>query len=102
MVRLEPGHILADRLHDPSHVRADNGVLGRTEPVAREAYRVRQTRHDVPDVPTHASRVNAYEHLIVGDLGLVDVPEFQELGGAVGVPDDSLHGVSPSLSGYWN
>src|SRR3712207_7501880 len=39
---------------------------------------------------------------IFGKLGLVDVPELQDLGGAVGVPDDCFHGVSPSLSGYWN
>jgi hypothetical protein len=73
---LEPAHILADHLHDPGDVRADDGVLGRAEAVAREAYRVRQARHDVPDVPTHASRVNTYQHLLVFDLRLVDVPEF--------------------------
>src|SRR5919112_599210 len=31
---LEPAHVLADRLHDPGHVRADDGVLGRSEAVA--------------------------------------------------------------------
>src|SRR5829696_417601 len=93
IARLEPAHILADGLHDPGHVRADDGVVGRAEAVAREAYRVRQTRHDVPDVPTHASRMHANQYLIVGDLGDVDVPEFQDLGGPVGVPDHCLHRV---------
>ena len=78
--RLEPAHVLADRLHDPGHVRADDGVLWRAEAVAREAYRVGQTRHDVPDVPTHAGRMHANQYLIVGELGDVDVPEFQDIG----------------------
>src|SRR5215208_926027 len=90
---LEPAHILADCLHDPGHVRADDGVVGLAEAVAREAYRVGQTRHDVPDVPTHAGRMHANQYLIVGDLGDVDVPEFQDLGGPVGVPDNCLHRV---------
>src|SRR5215211_3670009 len=77
---LETGHILADRLHDPGHVRADDGVLGRSEPVASEAYRVGQTCHDVPDVPTHAGRMHANQYLVVVDLGLVDVPEFEDIG----------------------
>ena len=80
IARLEPAHVLADRLHDPGHVRADDGVLGRAEAVAREAYRVGQTRHDVPDVPTHAGRMHANQYLIVGELGDVDVPEFQDIG----------------------
>jgi uncharacterized membrane protein len=33
------------------------------------------------------------EYLIVFDLGDVDVPEFQEIGWAVGVPDHCLHRV---------
>ena len=88
---LETAHVLPDRLHDPGHVRADDGVLWRAEAVAREAYRVRQTRHDVPDVPTHAGRVHANQYLIVRDLGDVDVPEFQDIGWPVGVPDHCLH-----------
>jgi hypothetical protein len=38
---LEPGHILADRLHDPGHVHALNLGLGCPEPATSEAYRVR-------------------------------------------------------------
>ena len=78
--RLEPAHVLADCLHDPGHVRADDGVLGRAEAVACEAYRVRQTRHDMPDVPTHAGRMHANQYLLVCDLGDVDVPEFKDVG----------------------
>ena len=51
-----------------------------TRPVTREAYRVRQTRHDVPDAPIHTSRANAHQDLFLSDLGLVDVPEFQDVG----------------------
>src|SRR5215218_7124203 len=90
---LEPSHVPADPLHDPGHIRADDGVFGRSEAVASEAYRVGQTRHDVPDVPTYAGRMHANQYLIVGDLGDVDVPEFQDIGWAVGVPDHCLHRV---------
>src|SRR5215208_5301744 len=93
IARLEPAHMLAECPHDTGHVRADDGVVGRAEAVASEAYRVGQTRHDVPDVPTHASRMHANQYLIVCDLGDVDVPEFQDLGGPVGVPDHCLHRV---------
>src|SRR5215210_1561343 len=67
----EGAHVFAERLHDPCHVRADDRVLWPAESVAREAYRVRQARHDVPDVTTHAGRMNAQKHLVVSDLGLV-------------------------------
>src|SRR5215217_6272384 len=41
ITRQKPSHVLADGLHNPGHVRADDGVLGRTEAIARETYRVR-------------------------------------------------------------
>ena len=88
---LEPRHVAADGLHDAGQVGAENGVLRRAQPVAREPYRVRQAGHDVPDAPIHAGRVHAYEHLVVCDLGRVDVPQLEAVGGAVGVPDDRLH-----------
>jgi hypothetical protein len=91
---LEPGHVVADRLHHAGHVRTWNGGLGRAEPKAREAYRVRQARHDVPDAPVHASRMHSYQHLVVGYLGLVDVPELENIRRTVGVLDDRLHGFS--------
>jgi hypothetical protein len=34
----------------------------------------------VPDVPTHAGSMHANQYLIVGELGDVDVPEFQDIG----------------------
>src|SRR5215204_6238381 len=67
---LEPAHILAHRLHHPGHVRADDGVVGCAEAVAREAYRVGQTHHDVPDVPTHTGRMHVNQHLLVSYPGL--------------------------------
>jgi hypothetical protein len=30
----------------------------------------------MPNAPIHASRVNAYQHLVVSHLGLVDILEF--------------------------
>jgi hypothetical protein len=34
----------------------------------------------MPDTPIHAGRVNAYQHLVVSYLGLVDLSEFQDVG----------------------
>ena len=34
----------------------------------------------MPDVPTHAGRMHANQYLIFGDLGDIDVPEFQDIG----------------------
>src|SRR5215217_8631774 len=98
---LEPAHVPAEGLHDPGHVRADDGVVWRSEAVTREAYRVRQTRHDVPDVPPHTGRLHANQYLIVGDLGDVDVPELEDSGWAVGVPDHCLHRVLLLSSLEW-
>jgi hypothetical protein len=36
-------------------------------------------------------RPNSNQHLAVPDLGLVDVPQFQDLGGTVPVLDDRFH-----------
>jgi hypothetical protein len=44
----------------------------------------------VPDAAVHAGGVDAYQDLVVVDLGRVDVPELQDVGGAVGVLDDRL------------
>jgi hypothetical protein len=91
---LESGHGLADGLDDAGHVRAWNGVLGRPETVAREAYRVRQARHDVPGAAVHAGRMHADQHLVLCDFGLVYVPELEDVGWAVVVLDNRLHGGS--------
>ena len=40
-----------------------------------------------------AGRVDADEHLVVADLGPLDVPQFQAVGRAVRVSGDRLHGL---------
>jgi hypothetical protein len=77
---LKPGHVVADGGHHAGQIRAQNGGLGRPESVARETYRVRQAGHHMPDATIHAGRVNAYQHLVVSDLRLVDVPKLQAVG----------------------
>ena len=69
---LKPRHVLADRLDRPRDIHAPNTSLGRAEPEAHDAQQVRQARHDVPVADMDASRVNAYEHVVVPDLGHVD------------------------------
>ena len=73
---LEPGHVLADRLHDAGDVHARDGVLRCPQPVAREADRVRQAGHDVPDAPVDAGGAHADQDLVVADRGPVDVAEL--------------------------
>ena len=94
----EPGHVLADRLHAPSYLTASNRILRPAKPVAREAYRVRQAGHEMPDAPFHTSRAHADEHLIVFGLGLVDVPELEHVGRAVLVLHDGLHRSLPAVA----
>jgi hypothetical protein len=42
---LELSHVVADRLHDPGHIHAWNGGVGRPQPAVHEAYRVRNGSH---------------------------------------------------------
>src|SRR5664280_222910 len=90
----EPSHILTDRLHNPGHIHARDAVLGRTKPIAREAYRVRQPGHDMPHPTVHTGRMHAHQHLVVGHLGLVDLPELETIRRAVGDLYDRLHELS--------
>jgi hypothetical protein len=93
---LESGHLVADRFHDPGDVRARDRGLGRAEPVARQAHRVRQAGHEVPHAPVHARRTHAYQYLAGGYLGRTDVPELEHIRRAVGVLDDRFHALPAS------
>jgi len=94
VTRLEPGHVLADRLDASRHVIAADGVLGSAEPEARDAHQVRQPRHQVPDALVDPGRVHADEHVVIADHRRVDLPELQDVGRAVRVLDDRSHVVS--------
>ena len=89
----EAGHVLADRLHDPGQVHAQDRVLRRPDPVPRDADRVGQSRHQVPDATIHPRGMDAHQDLVVGHLRWVDVPELEDVGRAVGLLDDCLHEV---------
>ncbi len=45
----------------------------------------------MPHTGIDASCMDAYEHVVIPDHRLVDVPEFQDVGRAVGVLDDCFH-----------
>ena len=47
----------------------------------------------MPHARIQAGGVDAYEHVVIPDDWLRNVPEFQNLGRAVGVVNDSLHFV---------
>jgi hypothetical protein len=91
----EAAHVLADRLHDPGHIHARDGVLRCAESVSEEAKQVRHALHEVPHAPIHARRPDSHENLAVSDLGPFDVPEFEDVGWAVFFLDDRFRGVSP-------
>jgi hypothetical protein len=86
-------HGRADRLDAPGDLTAPHPGLGGADSVAREAHRVGQAGHEVPDAPVHAGRVYAQQHLTVADRGPGGLPEAQRLAGlAVMLLDDRLHG----------
>jgi hypothetical protein len=100
VARLEAGDVPADRLDAPGEVHAANGDLGPAQPQGRDddADQVRQTGHDVPHAPVEAGRVHPHQHLAVLGRRRGDVPELEDVGGAVGVLDDGLHGDLPVRS----
>jgi hypothetical protein len=76
---LEPRHAPAERLHNPGNIHAGDGILWGTEPEGQSCD-VGQAGHQVPDAPVYTCHVNAYQYLVVRDLGLVDVPKLQDIG----------------------
>jgi hypothetical protein len=86
--------VLADRLDAPGQVHAPNGDLGFAQPKRwdNDADQVGQAGHEVPDAPVQAGRVHPDQDLVVLGDRLVDVLELENLGRAVGVLDDGLHG----------
>src|SRR5438309_7547569 len=88
----KPRHARADGLHLPRHIRASNTVLWLAQPIHR-AGDVGQAAHDRPVTGVDGGRPNSNQYLVGPDLGLVDVPQFQDLGRTVSVLDDRLHRV---------
>jgi len=76
---LEPGHTLADRLHNPGDIHAGDGGLWREEP-ERQPPEVGQARHQVPHTSVHTCRMHAHQRLVIAYLGRVDLSEVQDLG----------------------
>jgi hypothetical protein len=91
ITRLKRRYILADRL-DASGDIAPNAGLGFAQPEAHDSHQVRQASHEMPHTGIDASRVNAYQHLVVLNDWGIDVLELEDIGPAVLVLDDRLHG----------
>jgi len=64
----------------PGDVPAPDADLRLAQPVAHDAHQVRPAGHDVPDAGIHAGRAHLYEHLVIPDHRLVDLPELQHIG----------------------
>jgi hypothetical protein len=89
---LKARHAGADGFDRPRHVGPSDGVLWLAQPVDR-AGDVRQAAHDRPVARVDPGGADANQHLLFCDLGLVDVPEFQDIGRAVLALNDGHHGV---------
>jgi hypothetical protein len=94
----KPRHAAADGLHLPRQIRASNRVLWLAQPVQGPGD-VRKASHDRPVSPVDGGRPNSNQHVADPDLGLVDVPHFQDFGGAVLLLNDRLHRGLPARSG---
>ena len=90
----EPGDVSTNRLDDPSDIHAPNTSLRRAKPESHHPHQVWLTRHGVLVTDMDASRPNPDKHLVVGDLGLRNQREAQDLGGAVRILHDCPHRFS--------
>src|SRR6266545_4474353 len=92
IARLESRNAGADRLHLARHVMSWNAVR-RLAQAGDHA----DGQRSAPDAEavTHvqARRAHAYQYLVVLGHGPVDVPEFEDIGRAVGVVHNGLHSV---------
>jgi hypothetical protein len=79
VTRPKPRHTRADGLNLPRHIRTSNTRLWLAQPV-QHAGDVRETAHDRPVSRVDGGRANSNQNVVVSDIGLVDVPEFQDLG----------------------
>ena len=78
IARLEVLHILADRLDLPCQVESRNTVF-RFEQPRNHPHGERRASHTEAVAYVETRRVNAYEHVVIPDHGLVDVSEFQDV-----------------------
>jgi hypothetical protein len=87
----------------PGDVHAPNADLGSAQPEIgdNDADQVRQAGHDVPVASVQASRTHPDQHLVPLGCRPVDVPELQDIRGAVLVLDDGLHRGLRVVSAPW-
>src|SRR3954454_5404989 len=87
----------SDRLDLPSHI--ESWYLAPWPPQAgHRAHDVRDPPREVPVADIDGRRPHPYEHLVVLDDRVVDLPEFQDVRGAVLVLDDRPHHVLPAIA----
>jgi hypothetical protein len=86
--------VRADRLDAPRQVVAEQRILWRTNAEARQTHHVRHPEHQVPDALVDARRMHAHQHLALARDRHVDLPESQNIDGAVSIPYNRPHGCS--------
>ena len=95
LVTAEPTAATVPATSTPGHP-----VLRPAEPEPDDPHQVRRARHQVPRPPVQTGRVHPQQHLVVGDLGSVDLRRAQHVGGAVAVLHDRPHHCLPSSPGW--
>ena len=92
VARLEPGHLRADGLHDPGHVRPDPRVAWPADPEDQsEEPRLGQDRVEIGAVD--GCRLDTHEHPVAGGDGALDLADLDHVRRAVRLADRGLHGA---------
>ena len=75
----------------PASSEPSPAVFGARSAEAGDPDQVGQPGHDVPRAAVQPGRVDAHEHLVVGDLGHLHVAELEDVGRAVAIAHDGSH-----------
>jgi len=86
-------NVLPDRFDDPGDIHAADGHVRSPKPES-QAHEIREARHQVPITLVDAGCKDADEHIVRANRWSVDLPELQDVGGAVPVLDNRLHLVT--------
>ena len=87
----------ADRDDRAGHVGAADAGLGGAQAEAHDAHQVGLAGHQVPVADVDAGGADADEHVVLAGGGSGDCRVVQDVGGAVPVLDDGLHGARVRL-----
>jgi hypothetical protein len=88
----EPRDVDADRLDDTGQIGARDAMLRSAHARAHEPQDEGDPSHRVPDIRMDRSRVNLDQNTVIVDGGSIDLAELENVGRAVAILHDRLHG----------